>query len=119
MIVFEFNGQKWGKMNFEPIIDKYALELSEKKESLVLKFDNQKEWNYRILNTKNGTYVPEYKAFDMLFDAKKRVFAHPALNWLNIHIYYITLKTNKQSFSPKINSVKRLCLAKSGTRRTL
>ena len=64
----KFNGQKWGKMNVEQIVDKYYLETNGKKESLVLKFDDQPEWNYRIASKKNGTYTPQYKAFDMLFD---------------------------------------------------
>ena len=105
-----FNGQKWGKMNLEPVIDKNVLETEGKRESLTLKFDDQKEWNYRILAKKNGTYNPHYKAFDMLFDANF-MQENRFMSSKRMRAQYSYLIQNLRNHDPKILFEDNFCKA--------
>jgi hypothetical protein len=60
------NGENWGIMNIEEHISKELLEKQKKKESIVVKLGNEKDWNYFKI-AKNYKYK-DYRLSDPKFD---------------------------------------------------
>ena len=63
------NGTPWGRMLIEESIDKYFLEKKRLKESLVLKFGNEKPWAYRKTVKKRDRLL-HYRLGDQYIDYK-------------------------------------------------
>lgn len=56
------NGQNWGIMNIEEHMSKELLEKQKKKESIIVKFGNEKIWNYKKIS--NADIYENYRLSD-------------------------------------------------------
>ena len=69
------NGENWGVMNIEEHISKELLEKQKKKESIVVKLGNEKDWNYSKIskNQKYKDYRLSDPKLDLFLYGKKKI----------------------------------------------
>lgn len=75
------NGENWGIMNIEEHMSRELLEKQKHKESVIVKFGNEKKWAYDKINQK--TRYPHYK----LGDSKLNLMTYGEKKYLQSPIY--------------------------------
>jgi len=99
----EVNGESWGMMNAEPIIDEKYIEINEVKRLGVFRISNQKAWAHSKINDS----YPHYFISDPTINISMRgndkiILENPILNEIYSHIFFSLSNKDGSIFDRKI-----------------
>ena len=84
---FTFNGNSWGVMNAEPLIDSKFLEVNEVKRLGVFRIGNQDIWSYERINERYPNYFISDPTVNLGMRGKEEeILQNPVMNEIYSHI---------------------------------